>query len=46
MSAIPGLQLMTYGITFQLNAVEGPTAPLIATSSPGSEGRVSLYNDA
>jgi hypothetical protein len=23
----PGLQLMTYGITFQLNAVEEPAAP-------------------
>jgi hypothetical protein len=26
-AAFPGLQLMTYGITFQLTAVEDPAAP-------------------
>jgi len=26
-AAFPGLQLMTYGITFQLKAVEDPGAP-------------------
>ena len=33
-AAFPGLQLMTYEVTFQLKAVEEPTAPVSTTSNP------------